>query len=75
MKEECGKFGEVLQVHIPRPPAPGAPPPPGLGKILIEYMGALARGGGGEGGPRACTVCAAAGAARARPHVLSRTRG
>lgn len=27
-----------VQVHIPRPPAPGTPPPPGLGKVLIEFV-------------------------------------
>lgn len=38
MKEECGKYGTVIQVHIPRPAPPGAPPPPGLGKVLIEFV-------------------------------------
>jgi splicing factor U2AF subunit len=37
MREEAGKFGSVVQVHIPRPPAPGAPPPPGLGKVILEF--------------------------------------
>jgi splicing factor U2AF subunit len=37
MKEECGKYGAVVQVHIPRPPPPGTPNPPGLGKIIIEF--------------------------------------
>ncbi|EFN54776.1 hypothetical protein CHLNCDRAFT_58050 [Chlorella variabilis] len=37
MKEECGKYGTVVQVHIPRPAPPSAPPPPGLGKIIIEF--------------------------------------
>ncbi|GAB4814250.1 hypothetical protein N2152v2_001296 [Parachlorella kessleri] len=37
MREECSKYGTVNQVHIPRPPAPGMAPPPGLGKVLIEF--------------------------------------
>lgn len=37
MREECGKYGQVLQVHIPRPGPPGAPPPVGLGKVLVEF--------------------------------------
>lgn len=37
MREECGKYGAVLQVHIPRAGPPGAPPPPGLGRVLIEF--------------------------------------
>ena len=37
MREECSKFGAVLTVHIPRPPAEGAPPPPGLGKVIVEF--------------------------------------
>ncbi|PSC72088.1 splicing factor U2af large subunit A-like isoform X2 [Micractinium conductrix] len=38
MKDECGKYGTVVQVHIPRPAAEGAPPPPGLGKVIIEFQ-------------------------------------
>lgn len=30
-------FNDWVQVHIPRPPAPGMAPPPGLGKVLIEF--------------------------------------
>ncbi|KAL4857348.1 Splicing factor U2af large subunit B [Chlorella vulgaris] len=37
MKEECGRYGTVVQVHIPRPAPEGAPPPPGLGKVIIEF--------------------------------------
>ncbi|KFM28314.1 Splicing factor U2af large subunit A [Auxenochlorella protothecoides] len=37
MREECGKYGTVLQVHIPRPGPPDAPAVPGLGKVLIEF--------------------------------------
>lgn len=37
MKEECGKYGNVVAVHIPRPSADGSPPPPGLGKIIVEF--------------------------------------
>lgn len=40
MKEECGRYGTVVQVQIPRPGPPGAPPPPGLGKVIIEFTGA-----------------------------------
>ena len=39
MREECGKYGRVAAVHIPRPGAPGTPPPPGLGKVIIEFAG------------------------------------
>lgn len=37
MREECGKYGAVVALHIPRPGPPGAPPPPGLGKVVVEY--------------------------------------
>lgn len=36
MKEECSKYGNVVAVHIPRPSGDG-PPPPGLGKIIVEF--------------------------------------
>lgn len=42
MREECAKYGTVLQVHIPRPGPPGEPPVPGLGKVLIEFAEASA---------------------------------
>mmetsp|Transcript_13944 Transcript_13944/g.39532 ORF Transcript_13944/g.39532 Transcript_13944/m.39532 type:complete len:261 (-) Transcript_13944:76-858(-) len=38
--EEAKKYGEVLSLHIPRPPAPGDPPVSGLGKIFIEFASA-----------------------------------
>ncbi|KAK9836998.1 hypothetical protein WJX81_005606 [Elliptochloris bilobata] len=37
MREECGKFGTVQQVLIPRPAAPGQPPPSGLGKVVVAF--------------------------------------
>ncbi|KAK9789550.1 hypothetical protein WJX73_009409 [Symbiochloris irregularis] len=37
MQEECGKHGACIRVLIPRPPAPGQPPPPGLGKVILEF--------------------------------------
>ena len=38
MKEEMGKFGKVVSVHIPRPSKEeGALPPPGLGRVLAEF--------------------------------------
>jgi len=37
MREELGKFGALAALHIPRPPKDGAPPPPGVGKILAEF--------------------------------------
>ncbi|KAL4450071.1 hypothetical protein ABPG77_010740 [Micractinium sp. CCAP 211/92] len=40
MKEECAKYGTVVQVHIPRPAPPDAQPPPGLGKVIIEFTDA-----------------------------------
>ncbi|KAL4452388.1 hypothetical protein ABPG75_008050 [Micractinium tetrahymenae] len=40
MKEECAKYGTVVQVNIPRPAPPGAQPPPGLGKVIIEFTDA-----------------------------------
>lgn len=52
MRDECGRYGTVVAVHIPRPPAPGAPPPPGLGKVLIEFTG------GWEGGRALCAAAA-----------------
>lgn len=33
----CVQHGHVMSLQIPRPPAPGAPNPPGLGKVVIEY--------------------------------------
>jgi splicing factor U2AF 65 kDa subunit len=37
MKEELSKFGTVVALHIPRPPADGETPPPGLGKVVAEF--------------------------------------
>ena len=38
MKEECGKFGTVLSVVIPRPgPAGSDEQVPGLGKVFVQY--------------------------------------
>ncbi len=34
--EECGKFGLVNQVMIPRPD-PSGRPVPGLGKVFVEF--------------------------------------
>ena len=31
------QFGQVQAVVIPRPPPPGQAPPPGLGKVIIEF--------------------------------------
>lgn len=31
------QHGEVINLLIPRPPAPGNPSPPGLGKVIIEF--------------------------------------
>ena len=36
MEEEGGKHGEV-RVVIPKPPAAGAPAPPGLGKVFLKF--------------------------------------
>ncbi|CAL5222289.1 g4628 [Coccomyxa viridis] len=37
MREECGKFGQVNNVIIPRPTAPGTPAPSGLGRVIVEF--------------------------------------
>jgi splicing factor U2AF subunit len=38
MKEECGKYGAVLSMVIPRPPAPGSVEHvPGLGKVFVQF--------------------------------------
>jgi hypothetical protein len=31
------QFGEVHNVIIPRPPPPGQPEPPGVGKVIVEF--------------------------------------
>ena len=31
------QFGQVNNVIIPRPTAPGTPAPPGLGKVIVEF--------------------------------------
>jgi splicing factor U2AF 65 kDa subunit len=36
MRDECGKHGSVVAVAIPRP-TPGAPPPPGLGRVFVTF--------------------------------------
>ena len=38
MRDECGKHGGVEAIAIPRPPAPGVPPPPGLGRVYVTYV-------------------------------------
>ena len=35
VKEECGKFGTIVEVKIPRPIAGQASP--GVGKIFVKY--------------------------------------
>lgn len=37
MREECGKYGTVSNILIPRPAADN-PTPPGLGKVIIEFV-------------------------------------
>lgn len=37
MKEEMGKFGKLVALHIPRPSKDGSEAPSGVGKILIEF--------------------------------------
>ncbi|KAI8017079.1 Splicing factor U2af large subunit B [Camellia lanceoleosa] len=37
MKTECGKFGTLVNVVIPRP-NPNGEPTPGLGKVFLEYV-------------------------------------
>ena len=37
MREECGKFGEVAEIVIPRPDAEGGEAPAGLGKVFVLY--------------------------------------
>jgi splicing factor U2AF subunit len=37
MREECGKFGEVAEIVIPRPDAEGREAPAGLGKVFVLY--------------------------------------
>lgn len=38
MREEMGRFGELVAIHIPRPSKEeGALPPPGLGRVLAEF--------------------------------------
>lgn len=59
MREECARYGTVVAVHIPRPGPPGAPPPPGLGKVLIEFTGGWL--GGCRGVPGRVGRCASAG--------------
>ncbi|KAL7603037.1 hypothetical protein Lser_V15G19748 [Lactuca serriola] len=38
IKAECGKFGSLVNVVIPRPNRDGEPTPPGVGKVFLEYM-------------------------------------
>lgn len=35
VKEECGKFGEVLEIKVPRPS--GGRQMPGVGKIFVKF--------------------------------------
>ncbi|CAI9777734.1 unnamed protein product [Fraxinus pennsylvanica] len=37
MRTECGKFGTLTNVVIPRP-SPNGEPTPGLGKVFLEYV-------------------------------------
>lgn len=37
MREECGKFGTIVNIVIPRP-APSGEFPPGVGKVFIQYL-------------------------------------
>ncbi len=37
MREEAGKFGKVVDVHVPRPTGKGDPPP-GVGLVLVEFV-------------------------------------
>jgi splicing factor U2AF subunit len=40
MREECGKFGNLVEVVIPRP-GPTGEEVPGVGKVFIEYSDTL----------------------------------
>ncbi|KAK7401491.1 hypothetical protein VNO78_13017 [Psophocarpus tetragonolobus] len=37
MRQECSKFGTLVNVVIPRPP-PDGEPAPGVGKVFLEYV-------------------------------------
>jgi len=37
MREECGKYGAVLALRIPRPAVEGEPRPAGLGRCYVQY--------------------------------------
>lgn len=37
MEEECGRYGRVIRVQIPRPAPPDQPQATGLGKVVIEF--------------------------------------
>jgi splicing factor U2AF subunit len=37
MREEMGRFGAVRAVHVPRPATDGAPDPPGVGRVIVEF--------------------------------------
>uniref|UniRef100_A0A803QGH2 Splicing factor U2af large subunit n=1 Tax=Cannabis sativa TaxID=3483 RepID=A0A803QGH2_CANSA len=37
MKDECGKFGTVVNVIIPRPSSQSGEPTSGVGKVFLEY--------------------------------------
>lgn len=37
MKEECGKYGAIAKLVIPRPPKEGEDRAPGVGRVFIEY--------------------------------------
>ena len=36
VRDECGKFGSVVEVAIRQPRAPGDDPRPGLGKAFVR---------------------------------------
>lgn len=38
MKEECGKYGAIKSLVIPRPNTSGGPNPAGIGKVLSLHL-------------------------------------
>ncbi|KAH3767046.1 splicing factor U2AF 50 kDa subunit [Pelomyxa schiedti] len=36
VRDECGRHGKVLKIHVPRQLF-GKPPPPGLGRVFVEF--------------------------------------
>lgn len=67
MKEECGRYGAVRSLHIPRPNTVGGPDPPGVGKVpppsplrtLRPFLApsGSTRGGGGQYHAHALILC------------------